>query len=485
MHWLALFFPDWPLQALFRGQAHAFPQAVVARQRVVALDATALAEGVRPGHGLADALALAPALVTRSRSIDAEHAAQRDAACCALRYTPRVVLDNDGLLLEVAGSIRLFGGMDALLRQLRTDLAGAGFHALSASAPTARAARWLALGAPGQCVSDLDALPRALAPLPLHAMEAGTHINTLLADSGLNRLAQVMALPRNALARRDAAALRLLLDQALGHRPDPRPDFEPPRSIDSRIELPVPRHDADVLLFAATRLFNTSCAQLAAAHAGIETCRIELEHEHHPPTVLMLRLGTPSRDPRRMILLAREHLVRIPLPEAVTALRLVAPEWTALNGHSTDLFGPHAPSPRQRQEACSQLVERLRARLGDGAVHALSVHADHRPECVARAAEPGGSQTGAAAFGRPLWLLASPQALQMQDGHPWRAGRLQLVSGPERIESGWWDSDDLNSPCPGDALRDYFVAIGAGHERLWIYREHAPPHRWYLHGLFA
>jgi hypothetical protein len=34
MLWLALVFPDWPLQALFRNQAHAQPLAVADRQRM-------------------------------------------------------------------------------------------------------------------------------------------------------------------------------------------------------------------------------------------------------------------------------------------------------------------------------------------------------------------------------------------------------------------------------------------------------------------
>lgn len=50
----------------------------------------------------------------------------------------------------------------------------------------------------------------------------------------------------------------------------------------------------------------------------------------------------------------------------------------------------------------------------------------------------------------------------------------------ERIEAGWWDEST-----PGEALRDYWIAIGPKQERLWIYREHLPPCRWFLHGVFA
>jgi protein ImuB len=483
MLWLALVFPDWPLQALFRNQAHACPLAVARRQRVCALDAAALAQGVRSGQGVADALAVAPTLLVRPQSADAEQSALREAAGCALRYTPRVVLEADGLLLDIAGSTRLFGGLGPLLRQLRGDLAAAGFHALSACAPTPRAARWLARATPGRCIDDVNALPGALAALPLQAMEADARILGLLADSGLHELGKVMKLPRDALARRDAAAVRTLIDQALGRLADPRPCFEAPQCIDSRLELPVPRHDTDVLLFAANRLFNACATRLAARHAGIESCRLDLEHEHHPPTTLTLTLGSPSRDARRMALLAREHLARLTLPEAVSALRLQATGLIDLAGRTDDLFGPKAASPGQRQEACALLVEHLRARLGRDKVYALSACADHRPERAQQAAEPGQAGVGASFGRRPLWLLAQPEALRTVDGMPRRSGPLQLISGPERIESGWWDSDDAT--CRGDALRDYFVALGAGHQRLWIYREHKPPYRWYLHGLFA
>lgn len=483
MLWLALVFPDWPLQALFRNQTHAQPLAVAERQRVLALDAAALAQGVRAGQGLADALAVAPTLLVRPRSGDAECRALRDAAGCALRYTPGVVLEADGLLMELAGSVKLFGGLDTLLRQVHGDLAAAGFRALSACAPTPRAARWLARGAPGRCITDIGALPAALALLPLRTMEINARMYALLADSGVQKVGDAMRLPRDALARRDAAAVRHMIDQALGRVADPRPYFEMPQRIDSRLELPVPRYDVDVLLFAVNRLLNACCSQLAAAHAGIESCLLELEHEHHPSTSLILTMGTPSRDARRMALLAREHMARLALPEAVSALRLQADGWVSLDGRTADLFGPHAPAPGQRREAGVLLVEHLRARLGRDRVHALSACADHRPERAQRRTDPNQSLLAPPRDRRPLWLLPSPQLLRVADGRPLRNGPLQLIGGPERIESGWWDADDTASR--GDALRDYFVAIGPGHERLWIYREHVPPYAWYLHGLFA
>ena len=42
----------------------------------------------------------------------------------------------------------------------------------------------------------------------------------------------------------------------------------------------------------------------------------------------------------------------------------------------------------------------------------------------------------------PVWLLQDPEPLREHGSRPLLDGQaLQLLSGPERIESGWWDGD--------------------------------------------
>ena len=80
-------------------------------------------------------------------------------------------------------------------------------------------------------------------------------------------------------------------------------------------------------------------------------------------------------------------------------------------------------------------------------------------------------------FSRPLWLLAQPEALTTHRGRPRRDGTLELLAGPERIESGWWDG--------GDVRRDYYVAQTTAGARLWIYRDCTGERAWFLHGIFG
>jgi protein ImuB len=59
---------------------------------------------------------------------------------------------------------------------------------------------------------------------------------------------------------------------------------------------------------------------------------------------------------------------------------------------------------------------------------------------------------------------------------PCQKERIELQSGPERIESGWWDGMDV--------VRDYYVAQGRNGSRLWVFRDRSSG-GWYVHGLFA
>jgi protein ImuB len=65
---------------------------------------------------------------------------------------------------------------------------------------------------------------------------------------------------------------------------------------------------------------------------------------------------------------------------------------------------------------------------------------------------------------RPRPLGADPASAQ-----------LSLLSGPERIESGWWDGGEIG--------RDYFVGSDAQGEQLWLYRDRGG--EWFVHGIFA
>ena len=69
-------------------------------------------------------------------------------------------------------------------------------------------------------------------------------------------------------------------------------------------------------------------------------------------------------------------------------------------------------------------------------------------------------------------LLAQRNKLDAQ-----LAATLDWLGPPERIESGWWDGAPMR--------RDYHQARARDGSRLWVFREHAAPGGWFVHGLYA
>jgi protein ImuB len=83
---------------------------------------------------------------------------------------------------------------------------------------------------------------------------------------------------------------------------------------------------------------------------------------------------------------------------------------------------------------------------------------------------------------RPAWLLPEPCRLREQASRPLLDGlALQLLAGPERLESGWWDGALV--------VRDYFIAQAGDGALVWIYRSRlassADEAGWFLHGWFG
>jgi protein ImuB len=289
---------------------------------------------------------------------------------------------------------------------------------------------------------------------------------------GVRTLGECRRLPRDGLARRFGEKLLDELDRAFGDSPDPRLPWTPPERCSARLDLPSPVWEVEALLFGAKRLLAEITGVLAAHQSGITQLTVRFDHAGRPPTVITLSLSMPSRDPAHLLALLRERFANVELPDRVESIALTAAETMQLAPRNFSFF----PDREQLAESRIALVERLRARLGEDVVCGLALVPDHRPELAWRPAEPGSAAANPPSNPRPLWLLTEPKPLRTNpDGTSPES--LSILAGPERIESGWWDGNDVT--------RDYFVARGAGGAWLWIFRERSHGGQWFVHGLFA
>jgi protein ImuB len=411
------------------------------------------------------------------------------------RFTPRVSLvPPDGLLLEVKGSLQLFAGVAGLSGELRGECLTFQAQPVLAFAPTPLAALAAARAGQSLIVTDAAQLIGQLAPLPLTVLRWSEETRARLARIGARTIGAVLRLPRAGFARRFGSAQLAVLDALTGRAPDVRTVFRPRECFRRRRELSCELKDHARLRAALAPLFADLGVFLMARQCGVVELECLLVHRHAPVTRCMLPLAAVVADGQRLAELLGERLAELQLPEPVRACELRAQVLVPhLPGcHSFWQPGEHGGDVEQET---GWLIERLRARLGAEAVYGLVLREEHRPEnawAVTGAPPAAGARRAAAgrtadatcrvrahgrACRRPLWLLPAPQPLVVQDGLPRRRGVLCLVSEPERIESGWWDGSEI--------ARDYYTAIDIHGVRLWVFRERAAPHGWFLHGVFG
>ena len=146
----------------------------------------------------------------------------------ALSFSPRVSLETpDAVLLEVRGSLQLFGGVAGLRRALLSACAQLGLQAVLALAPLPRAALVAARAGRSLVIATRAELIGQLAPLPLAALRWPPEVIERLKRMGVRTVGEVLRLPRAGFARRFGVAQLACLDVLSGRTPEVRARFAP------------------------------------------------------------------------------------------------------------------------------------------------------------------------------------------------------------------------------------------------------------------
>lgn len=411
----------------------------------------------------------------------------------ALQFTPRVALLEEAVVLEVSGSLRLFGGADPLLQQVHAAASTQGFHAIG-RAPTSLGALALSRQGGGDGLAHLE---RHLDPLPLQALSGVAAHEATLARLGCHTLGDVRRLPRGGMARRFGAGLLEVLDRAYGLRPEQHVWETLPEVFDERLELPFRVDSTEAILQAAHHLLRQLQSWLAARRAGVRAIVLRWRHDMASQAAgqgdeLEVRTAEPVREIGHLGRLLGEHLAKVELKGPVGEIMLHAREIEAQPEQPLSLLPEAVPNG----QALQQTLERLAARLGDARVLQPALLNDHRPGHMQawtpasrlnggkRQRDDGSPPTHHVPL--PGWLLDVPQPLPQRGNRPVYQGSLTLLAGPHRLESGWWDHQ-----AEGQQTRDYFIAASPHAGLVWVYRERWPGAAdggeglWHLHGLYG
>jgi protein ImuB len=511
--YLAAWFPFLPTDRLKRGwkaradaRADGPPLVVVEKVkgalRLAAVSREALALGLAPGLGLADARARVPELTVEETDAHADAVLLERLAEDCDRFTPVVVIDApDGLLLDITGCEHLFDDEAGLRRALGRRFARAGLQVRASLAGAPDAARALARFSrvvqtpPG---GDETAVRR----LPVAALGAPEEARLALSRAGLKTIGDLADRPSLPLAARFGEDITRRLRRTLGREMGPVTPrrLVPACSVERRFPEPIAR--AEDIEATLAELVAEAAGLLMQRREGGRAFEASFFRADGAVRRIAVETGRPAREAASVMRLFRERLEALADPIdpgfgfdlirlGVPVVEPLAPAQASLDGKVVE------------EDQVADLVDRLTTRFGRDRVVRFLAEDTHDPDRAARMVPAIDDRAVGAAWiapeageppARPVQLFDPPQPVmamaEVPDGAPrsfmWRRMKHEIVhaEGPERIAPEWWRER------AGAPTRDYYRVEDEAGRRFWLFRaglyarETEAP-RWYLHGVFS
>jgi protein ImuB len=443
---------------------------------IAAASPTAQALGLTPGMPLTQARVLVPGLEAREAEPERDRALlERLALLAARRWTPRAAVSGaDGLWLDLSGVAHLFGGEAALCARILAACARIGLSARIAVAGSFGAAHALA-----RCHDDPVILcpaggeVDALAPLPLGALRLEPEVAGAAGRLGLEKVGDLLAMPRAPLQRRFGQTLLKRLDQALGRASEPFDPVVPeePPAITLRFAEPI--GTAEAIAQALADAMGRLVRELGHAGLGVRLLRLVCTRVDHAQALAQIGTARATRD--------GDHLLRLLLPKIETLDPGFGIERIELIADRVEPLGavavPGALSGERPVPDLAPLIDRLAGRLSARRLYRTSAVESDVPERSVRQVGPLAPARGWPAWPRPVRLLSPPERLDgvvalLPDLPPrrftWRgrAYRVARADGPERIHGEWW-----HRRAEAEAVRDYFQVEDEEGRRFWLFRK--------------
>jgi len=485
-----------------------------AREIVIDRCALAASAGVRRGMTVASARALLPVDGVRAEEEDPEgdQRALRALAEWAGRFSPAVATDGaDGLLMDITGCERLFRGERRLVNRVAAALANLGFTARVASA-SAYGCAW-GVARYGRRKTSLVPCGKeraALANLPVAALRLEQEIAEALLEVGVERVGELLDLPRSMIPARFGSETLLRIDQALGEAIEVIEALRPAGPVEAARLFDGPVRDAGVVERRTRALLDEICAALLARESGAGRLEIRLKRAGLEDALLDASLSRASREARHLWGLLAPKFERVHLGHGVEEITLRAQRIERLPHRQSERWVSNmnrggAGIGAHERRAVGELLDGLAARLGRERVLRLEPASSHLPERATRlrplddasvffGARRRVEESAIASQERPTILLERAERAEAvsiaPDGPPvrlrWRGDEriIHAAIGPERLAPAWWWSGDERAGATRTGTRDYFRVCDEGGRWLWVFRE-IETGRWFVHGLWA
>jgi len=466
--WTSLHLPNLQLESITPDQSTpiAITKRIKNQQQITSCTAGATASGITRSMTLNSAYALCPALTAIEYDEDHQNKLLHQIGEWAMQFSSIVSLHPpDHLLIEIAGSKRLFEGYEILVSLIEQGLTKLGFSAQIGIAPTPLSANLLATANCRTGITHLERLPAGLKDIPVNLLDLDAQITESLHKSGIHKTGALLNVSPASLTRRFGPACVKYLDCLLGKHPYPVKPIRSSEFFERSLDLPVEVDDTNALQFATQRMANELSAFLIARDCGVNGYSFTLRHERQQDTHLQLRFLQATSQPKHLHQVLSERLSQTVLTAPVCGLHILANAFSAIERDASDFF----QKSQRQQNSLGEVVDKLCSRLGQDSLHTLLTVEDHRPEKAWKRSFPNCAEDYDPHWPhRPVWMLETPEITTRT---------LHRVSDIERIETGWWDDTDVR--------RDYFVADDNHGARYWVFRLRDGSGELYIHGLFA
>lgn len=472
--WIYLYFPRLQLDLIEAAESHQIRQQKQPRgvvnvntNTLCQLNKKALEQGLRLNMGLASASLSCADLQLHEYSEEIESTHIVNIADHLYLMTSDIVLaPPNALVLRAQNMLNLYGGLEAYWLVIKQVLQRQGIHFIAASSHSVQGAKVLALNHKSLISDDREKISAELKQCALSYTDIDVKDLQKLARIGVKTYAQLCQLPTADLANRVSRFSMGVINELQGKQAARVTFYQPKPRYHDYIELLYEVSLSDKLLPLIGLVIDklSEFLQLRNAHC-LSIAMQFFQREHEPQKYHFASIRPIYKTPDWLDIISLK-LESIRFDSPVYALSLSCENYEVAEVANDDMF-----AQKSTHLASLTLISRLQSKLGSKAVKHLHFVGDFRPEKCSES-NPIGTTTNKNKHSttfifddRPGLLLQTPQALQQQ---------LEVIKGPERIQTGWWDDKAIN--------RDYYIAQSQDGQQLWIFK--TPTQEWFLHGYF-
>lgn len=505
--WLSIRLPQLPLEALQAESSQMLAeqaQAVIEENRILCVNQLAYQQGVQIGQTVTNAFALCETIQLQQRKPQQEQQLLKNIAILVYPISSSVIVEPQGMLiLEIARSLRLYGGLNSLLNRVTEILDDELINyqlALGHSPTSAEILSFMPLTYSSKAISDDDSidtkqLEKLLARLSVESMLLEEKTIRQFQSVGFKNIGELKCLPPSSFQKRFGKKALGYLLKLFNQQADPRDYFKPEENFYQYLEFNEVIHHCQGLLFPIKRLLKSLVNFLHLQQKNAQCLEWKLFDSGKSTLIFKVVFSNSYISLKNYLELTQLSLEHQQLKEPIQAISLTAENLNSLEVETQALFDQKGAFKNN-----SHFINKIRAKLGSNSCLQLTKESSHLPE-LASVVSAGTPETSAKRTLKitakkshiketqkkathkeslnhkhlPTWLLNNPKPIRYIEKRLLFNGELKIISSPQKIANNWWSSS---------AARAYYIAEHEDGLLYWIYFDQLKK-LWFLHGVYG